>query len=127
MTKRFKRLYFAVLLLLFFAALPGGASAFAQDAARDHSTEGAAERPNIVVILAEDMGYSDIGPYGGSIHTPALYRLADGGVDTQTWPTYLPGGTDWINSWTGNGRRAARRRPCNADEAPSRLQQTLLV
>ena len=125
MTKRFKRLSFAV--LLFFATLPGGAPAFARDAARDHSAEGAAERPNIVVILADDMGYSDICPYGGSIHTPALYRLADSGVDTQTWPTYLPEGTDWVNFWTGNGRRAARHRPCNADEAPSRLQQTLLV
>ena len=38
------------------------------------------ERPNIVVILADDMGYSDIAPYGGEIDTPNLTRLSDGGV-----------------------------------------------
>lgn len=40
---------------------------------RDH-------RPNIVLILADDIGYSDISPYGGEIHTPNLQRLADGGL-----------------------------------------------
>jgi arylsulfatase len=37
-------------------------------------------RPNIVVILADDMGYSDIGCYGGEIRTPNLDRLASRGV-----------------------------------------------
>jgi len=36
--------------------------------------------PNIVVILADDMGYSDIGCYGGEIHTPNLDKLAKHGV-----------------------------------------------
>ena len=40
----------------------------------------AADRPNIVVILVDDMGYSDIGCYGGEINTPNLDRLARGGV-----------------------------------------------
>ncbi len=39
-----------------------------------------AERPNIVVILADDLGFSDIGCYGGEIATPNLNRLADEGV-----------------------------------------------
>lgn len=37
-------------------------------------------RPNIVVILADDMGYSDIGCYGGEINTPALDKLAENGL-----------------------------------------------
>jgi len=40
----------------------------------------AAARPNIVVLLVDDMGYSDIGCYGGEIHTPNLDQLAQGGV-----------------------------------------------
>lgn len=40
----------------------------------------AAKRPNIVVILADDMGFSDIGCYGGEIDTPNLNRLAKGGI-----------------------------------------------
>lgn len=40
----------------------------------------AAERPNIIVILSDDMGFSDIGCYGGEIQTPNLDRLAAGGV-----------------------------------------------
>ncbi len=36
--------------------------------------------PNIILILADDMGYSDPGCYGGEIPTPALDRLASEGV-----------------------------------------------
>ena len=40
----------------------------------------AAERPNIVIILADDMGYSDIGCFGSEIPTPRLDALAANGV-----------------------------------------------
>ena len=37
-------------------------------------------RPNIVLILSDDMGFSDLGCYGGEIETPQLDRLAAGGL-----------------------------------------------
>ena len=37
-------------------------------------------RPNIVLIMCDDMGYSDIGSYGGEIDTPNLDRLAKQGL-----------------------------------------------
>ena len=37
-------------------------------------------RPNVIVILVDDMGWSDIGSYGGEIPTPRLDALAAGGV-----------------------------------------------
>jgi arylsulfatase A-like enzyme len=40
----------------------------------------AAERPNIVLILADDMGYSDLGCYGGEIATPNIDALARNGL-----------------------------------------------
>ncbi|MEW6306103.1 MAG: arylsulfatase, partial [Verrucomicrobiota bacterium] len=39
-----------------------------------------AERPNILLILADDLGYSDIGCFGGEIKTPNLDALARGGL-----------------------------------------------
>ncbi len=40
----------------------------------------ASQRPNVVLILADDLGFSDLGCYGGEIDTPQLDRLAAGGV-----------------------------------------------
>ena len=37
-------------------------------------------RPNVVLMMADDMGFSDIGCYGGEIDTPNLNRLAANGV-----------------------------------------------
>ncbi len=39
-----------------------------------------AKRPNIILIMSDDMGYSDIGCYGSEIDTPNLNRLASDGL-----------------------------------------------
>lgn len=46
----------------------------------DASTPDKPPRPNIVLIMSDDMGYSDIGCYGGEIRTPNLDRLAGAGL-----------------------------------------------
>jgi len=47
-------------------------------------------RPNVLVILADDLGYSDIGAYGSEIRTPSLDALArEGGVFTNFHATPL--------------------------------------
>ena len=39
-----------------------------------------AKRPNIVLIMADDMGFSDLGCYGSEIKTPNLDKLAGNGL-----------------------------------------------
>ena len=45
-----------------------------------YSTSAEPSRPNVVVILSDDMGFSDLGCYGGEIRTPNLDALAAGGL-----------------------------------------------
>ena len=40
----------------------------------------APSRPNIVLIIADDLGYTDLGAYGGEISTPNIDKLASRGV-----------------------------------------------
>lgn len=39
-----------------------------------------ARQPNILLVMVDDMGFSDIGPYGSEVETPTLDRLADEGM-----------------------------------------------
>ena len=39
-----------------------------------------ADKPNIIIILLDDLGYSDLGCYGGEIDTPNIDALAENGV-----------------------------------------------
>ncbi len=45
-----------------------------------HAQSPAAEKPNIIVVLVDDMGFSDLGCYGSEIPTPSLDALAAGGL-----------------------------------------------
>lgn len=70
----------AAILVLFAADL------LAAEASQ--KAESAGSRPNIVLIMSDDMGFSDIGCYGGEIQTPNLDRLAQNGIQfTQFYNT----------------------------------------
>ena len=43
------------------------------------------KRPNILLIMCDDMGFSDIGCYGGEVETPNLDRLAGAGMRFRTF------------------------------------------
>lgn len=45
-----------------------------------HAADAPKQRPNVLVILADDMGFSDLGCYGSEIETPHLDKLASGGL-----------------------------------------------
>ncbi len=54
----------------------------------------ASQRPNVLIILADDLGFSDLGCYGGEIRTPHLDHLAHNGLrftqfynTARCWPT----------------------------------------
>jgi len=58
------------------AGLAGAGAVF--DPKRASAAE--ADRPNVIVILVDDMGFSDVGCYGGEIRTPNIDRLAARGL-----------------------------------------------
>ena len=66
----------------FLKMLPLGAATLAGARARGAPGRDAETRmrPNIVTVLVDDMGYSDLGCFGGEIETPHLDALAAGGV-----------------------------------------------
>ena len=74
------------IILPLAAALLGAASPAAVAAAE-------AQRPNFLVIVADDLGYSDIGAFGGEIATPNLDAIANAGTKLtgfHTAPTCSP-------------------------------------
>jgi arylsulfatase len=68
MKMRLYRLSLIVILVLVWGVL-GNAQAQAAD-----------QRPNILLVMADDMGWTDIGSFGSEIETPNLDRLAERGV-----------------------------------------------
>ncbi len=66
-----KHIYFKVIIVFATVFLFSGCS-------KKQTTED--KKPNFVVILADDMGYSDLGCYGSEIHTPNIDKLAGEGL-----------------------------------------------
>ena len=60
-----------IVILLLLVSFTAPSDGFAQETQR---------RPNIVILLADDMGYSDMGSFGSEIQTPNLDNLANEGV-----------------------------------------------
>ncbi|PLW67639.1 arylsulfatase [Pseudohalioglobus lutimaris] len=56
------------------------ASQFALASSKPATTDEKAKRPNVLVLIADDMGYSDIGAFGSEIQTPNINRLAAEGA-----------------------------------------------
>lgn len=68
-------------LALGFTAMAGGQSAQAQEPARQQDTAQNGKRPNVVFILADDLGYGDVGCYGQErFDTPNIDSLAAQGM-----------------------------------------------
>lgn len=96
----------------------------------------AADRPNILLVMVDDMGYSDLGCYGGEIETPHLDALAADGLrytqfynTARCWPTraalltgFYPQQVrrDTIPGYHSGG---GGRRPAWARLAPAMLKQ----
>jgi arylsulfatase len=74
-----KRLSTGVLALAAIAAAAISACSAVTTPATAPQTAAAAKRPNILYIMADDLGYSDIAAFGGEIETPNLDALAGDG------------------------------------------------
>jgi arylsulfatase len=87
-----RKITFTSLLLIAGLLLSVEATAMADKAQQQKPVQ--LKRPNILLIVADDLGYSDLGVYGGEINTPNLDKLAsDGGVtftDFHAAPTCSP-------------------------------------
>lgn len=64
------------LIWVFLFLLAAGSVAYNQQSQKQI----AEARPNILLIMLDDVGYSDLGPYGSEINTPNINRLAEEGM-----------------------------------------------
>lgn len=69
--KRLILIFFHLILLIFFAS---------SCQTKEGESNSISQKPNILLLVADDMGFSDIGPFGSEIQTPALNKLAEQGI-----------------------------------------------
>jgi arylsulfatase len=72
-----RQLFSLVTVSLISAIVVGGCSQGDQPSSQERAD---LSRPNILLIVADDMGYSDVGAYGGEIATPNIDGLAKEGL-----------------------------------------------
>ena len=92
-----------ILYLLIFAALTILSGCNQQKG----NKESKIDKPNILLIVADDLGYSDIASFGGNIETPNISRLADEGISFSNYhvqPTCSPTRSSLL---TGNDNHVA--------------------
>ncbi|XOV92834.1 MAG: arylsulfatase [Bacteroidota bacterium] len=65
------------------------------------------KRPNILLLVADDMGYTDLGCYGGEIETPNIDRLASNGIKFLQFHTAPVCGPTRAMLLSGNGNHIA--------------------
>lgn len=123
---------FRILILFLIPPL----TSFPGAEARAATSPGLPERPNILVILADDLGFSDLGCYGGEIETPHLDSLARQGLrftqfynTSRCWPTrsailtgYYPQAIRRDALPGGGGGGAGGKRPAWARLLPEYLR-----
>ncbi|MDA0667219.1 MAG: sulfatase-like hydrolase/transferase [Planctomycetota bacterium] len=91
-----RRLPIATIALLFFACTKTEASGAAQEGEKSSAPEqevlgaefGRGTQPDIILILADDMGYGDWEPTGGPMRTPNLMKLCEEGVRLDRYYTH---------------------------------------
>ncbi|WP_145363842.1 arylsulfatase [Stratiformator vulcanicus] len=98
--------------------------------ADDPASRAGSKRPNIVLILADDLGWSDLGCYGGEIATPHLDKLASKGLQytqfyntARCWPTRAALMTGFYPQQVGMDPIAKTPFPENLPLLPHRLRE----
>ncbi len=76
----YRKIYQFILLVSFSSLTVIGCSSRAEKNQTNEPNSQQQTRPNIVMIIADDMGYSDISSYGGEINTPNIDALAKAGM-----------------------------------------------
>jgi len=97
---------------------------------RETATNDQPRRPNILFIVADDLGYSDLGAFGGEIPTPNLDALAQSGMLLTDFYAGMTCGPTRAMLMSGTDHHIAgmgvQGRPSRDDPVPSRSSRTAM-